>query len=530
MDSSCAARPQPDVSRPAASRGHELGPLVVLHRLDARERPGVPDRHGRVQPGEVPARGPALRRPRAATGLERPAATSRARLAPLAHADAVSDRAVYDSQAELTILTSGSERCQVVNRLGTKIHHLLLCDEAGQLFAGEGIQPLARAELKFVAASDFASTAPFLNALRHDPLRFPSQELADAQQKRRGIYASVRAARYNYQTQGDHHSTELSLLERQLDQIAGLVMRRLAQVQLPGDRRSARRHQPGRRWIDRVAKPARHLGHLVKGMATANHPLIELAHLHRNFGRTKAVCDVSFQVGRGEVFGYIGPNGAGKTTSMRILATLDVPTAGDALVDGFSVSKTPIACAAAWVSCPTISTRSRTCCRRVPRLLRPQLRAGGRRAPAGPAARDELHQARRAGRKADRRPVQGHEAAAVPGPGHDPRPGRDDPRRAGRRARSKGPHPVARDDRPVGRRRQVDPRQLAHPHRAGRNVRHRGHHRAGAPAGGGHGRRDSPRAADARRSVSLRVLEAPTASRSGWSRGATPTTCGSRAN
>ena len=126
----------------------------------------------------------------------------------------------------MTILTSGSERCQVVNRLGTKIHHLLLCDEAGQLFAGEGIQPLARAELKFVAASDFASTAPFLNALRHDPLRFPSQELADAQQKRRGIYASVRAARYNYQTQGDHHSTELSLLERQLDQIAGLVMRR----------------------------------------------------------------------------------------------------------------------------------------------------------------------------------------------------------------------------------------------------------------------------------------------------------------
>ena len=35
-------------------------------------------------------------------------------------------------------------------------------------------------------------------------------------------------------------------------------------------------------------------------------------------------------VPRGEVFGYIGPNGAGKTTSMRILATLDLPTYGDA--------------------------------------------------------------------------------------------------------------------------------------------------------------------------------------------------------
>ena len=41
------------------------------------------------------------------------------------------------------------------------------------------------------------------------------------------------------------------------------------------------------------------------------------------------------------VFGYIGPNGAGKTTSMRILATLDLPTYGDALVDGFSVVNDP---------------------------------------------------------------------------------------------------------------------------------------------------------------------------------------------
>ena len=44
---------------------------------------------------------------------------------------------------------------------------------------------------------------------------------------------------------------------------------------------------------------------------------------------------------RGEVFGYIGPNGAGKTTSMRILATLDLPTYGDAFVDGFSVINDP---------------------------------------------------------------------------------------------------------------------------------------------------------------------------------------------
>ncbi len=73
----------------------------------------------------------------------------------------------------------------------------------------------------------------------------------------------------------------------------------------------------------------------------ASHPLIELRQLHRYFGRTKAVCDVSFSVRRGGVFGFIGPNGAGKTTSMRILATLDLPTSGDALVDGFSVLEDP---------------------------------------------------------------------------------------------------------------------------------------------------------------------------------------------
>jgi len=70
-------------------------------------------------------------------------------------------------------------------------------------------------------------------------------------------------------------------------------------------------------------------------------PMIELRGLSRYFDTTRAVDDVSFAVYRGEVFGYIGPNGAGKTTSMRVLATLDIPTWGDALVDGFSVVDDP---------------------------------------------------------------------------------------------------------------------------------------------------------------------------------------------
>jgi len=76
-------------------------------------------------------------------------------------------------------------------------------------------------------------------------------------------------------------------------------------------------------------------------MIQPRRPLIELRKLHRYFGETRAVQDMSFEVYPGEVFGYIGPNGAGKTTSMRILATLDEPTHGDAFVDGFSVIDDP---------------------------------------------------------------------------------------------------------------------------------------------------------------------------------------------
>lgn len=69
--------------------------------------------------------------------------------------------------------------------------------------------------------------------------------------------------------------------------------------------------------------------------------MIELRRLFRFFGSTRAVNDVSFTVSPGQVFGFIGPNGAGKTTTMRILSTLDLPSHGDAFVDGFSVINDP---------------------------------------------------------------------------------------------------------------------------------------------------------------------------------------------
>jgi ABC-2 type transport system ATP-binding protein len=68
---------------------------------------------------------------------------------------------------------------------------------------------------------------------------------------------------------------------------------------------------------------------------------IEINNLVRHFGKVKAVNGVSFTFGMGEVVGFVGPNGAGKTTTLRILATLDEPTAGDVLIDGVSVSDFP---------------------------------------------------------------------------------------------------------------------------------------------------------------------------------------------
>ena len=66
-------------------------------------------------------------------------------------------------------------------------------------------------------------------------------------------------------------------------------------------------------------------------------PSLEVRALSKRFGRLKAVDEVTFAARPGQVIGFIGPNGAGKTTAMRILATLETPTEGDAFVCGASV-------------------------------------------------------------------------------------------------------------------------------------------------------------------------------------------------
>lgn len=67
--------------------------------------------------------------------------------------------------------------------------------------------------------------------------------------------------------------------------------------------------------------------------------VIVVENLVRKFGDLVAVNNISFNVVRGEIFGFLGPNGAGKTTTINILCTLLKPTSGSATLAGFDVAR-----------------------------------------------------------------------------------------------------------------------------------------------------------------------------------------------
>ena len=68
---------------------------------------------------------------------------------------------------------------------------------------------------------------------------------------------------------------------------------------------------------------------------------VNILNLRKDFGTTRAIDGISFSFSSGEIVGFVGPNGAGKTTTMRILATLDEPTSGDAKIDDLSIVELP---------------------------------------------------------------------------------------------------------------------------------------------------------------------------------------------
>ncbi|HXZ91115.1 MAG TPA: ATP-binding cassette domain-containing protein, partial [Candidatus Dormibacteraeota bacterium] len=58
--------------------------------------------------------------------------------------------------------------------------------------------------------------------------------------------------------------------------------------------------------------------------------MVEVRNLSKTFGKLKAVDNVTFEVKKGEIFGFLGPNGAGKSTTINMLTTLLRPSSGSA--------------------------------------------------------------------------------------------------------------------------------------------------------------------------------------------------------
>jgi ABC-2 type transport system ATP-binding protein len=65
--------------------------------------------------------------------------------------------------------------------------------------------------------------------------------------------------------------------------------------------------------------------------------IIEVRNLSKKFGSFTAVDNISFEVYKGEIFGFLGANGAGKTTAMKMLIGISTPTSGEAVVAGYNV-------------------------------------------------------------------------------------------------------------------------------------------------------------------------------------------------
>ncbi|UQD56605.1 ABC transporter ATP-binding protein [Flavobacterium sp. K5-23] len=65
--------------------------------------------------------------------------------------------------------------------------------------------------------------------------------------------------------------------------------------------------------------------------------IISVKNLSKKFGGFTAVNSISFEVSKGEIFGFLGANGAGKTTAMKMLIGISKPTSGEATVAGFDV-------------------------------------------------------------------------------------------------------------------------------------------------------------------------------------------------
>lgn len=78
---------------------------------------------------------------------------------------------------------------------------------------------------------------------------------------------------------------------------------------------------------------------MINEMERERKQVIKVENLTKRFGHFTAVDNISFEVFKGEIFGFLGANGAGKTTAMKMLCGLSKPTSGKGRVAGFDIEK-----------------------------------------------------------------------------------------------------------------------------------------------------------------------------------------------
>ncbi|MBR3538226.1 MAG: ATP-binding cassette domain-containing protein, partial [Eubacterium sp.] len=71
--------------------------------------------------------------------------------------------------------------------------------------------------------------------------------------------------------------------------------------------------------------------------------MVEAINLTKKYGRNVALCDVSFTLERGKIYGLLGVNGAGKSTTLQLLSGFFAPSQGEVRIGGISMEKAPAA-------------------------------------------------------------------------------------------------------------------------------------------------------------------------------------------
>ncbi len=72
--------------------------------------------------------------------------------------------------------------------------------------------------------------------------------------------------------------------------------------------------------------------------------MIQVTNLSKSFGKIQAVKNISFNINKGEVFGFLGPNGAGKSTTINMMSTILQSDQGSILIDGINLKENPNKC------------------------------------------------------------------------------------------------------------------------------------------------------------------------------------------